>query len=185
MAGSTEMGSEPAGPPGEAAMRDDEWIAVKSELTEIVRDPSRGIRPSNVLVNVSPPELAVRAARPAAIRRILRSLVAAASWGGGVEALHVSASWQSPGAGSRGGLRLGAWSRREVDGHRAAGLDTIETALLADVRRRLEQAGGGALDVSHGAGQLACELIVESVEPAWEGTAERFLEAFGANLPAA
>ena len=165
----------------------DDWIHLRSELSGIVRDPIRGIRPADVLLRVSPPGLAITTPRAAAFRRLLRSLVAAATWGGEVDALHLSASWDVGEAGGRCGLRLGVWSRRRETDHQAgSGWDGIETALLADVRRHLDKVGGGALEIeSRGRGQLACELRLDAVHPAWEGTVESFLAAFAPSTPAA
>jgi len=143
-------------------------LSVGAAIDEIVREPIRGIRPAVVRLAIEPDDLVVRTARPAALRRLLGTLVAAASWGGGLRSLAIEAGWDAaPDAGEGGTLRVGVTSRRSFHDRAAqAGWHGIEQVLLDELRRTLDQVGGGELAVRTGPGELACELRLSEVEPA-------------------
>ena len=146
-------------------MTDRQELALRSELDEILRDPIRGIRASALYVDVTPDSLAVRVERPAALRRLLSTLIAAASWGGGLQWIRISARWESGGGVGEGGLRLAVASRRSFqDAHARSGWNGIEQVLLAEVRRAAELVGGGEVLARSGSGELACEVRLPAVE---------------------
>jgi hypothetical protein len=140
-------------------------LDLRRELDAILGDPIRGLRASTLSLVVQPEGLTVRVERPAALRRLLSTLVAAASWGGGVSWLRVVASWGPVGGQGRGGLRLAVGSRRSFqDAHARSGWTGIEEVLLAELRRAAEQAGGGEVVARSGNGELACEVRLAHVE---------------------
>lgn len=139
-------------------------LNLKRELDEILGDPIRGLRASTLSVVVQPEDLAVRTERPAALRRLLCTLVAVASWGGGVSWLRIAASWGPVGERQRAGLRLAVGSRRSFqDAHARSGWNGIEEVLLAELRRAAEQEGGGEVVARSANGELACEVRVAGV----------------------
>lgn len=142
-----------------------ERLDLASELEQIVLDPIRGIRPSALRLDVTPGALAVRTCRPGALRRLLSQLIAAASWGGGLRFLHVSALWERDESAPAGWLRLAVGSRRAFQsGCARVGWNGVEQVLLGEVRRTLELVGGGELVVRSGDGELACEVRLTGLE---------------------
>lgn len=139
-------------------------LNLKRELDEILADPIRGLRVSTLSVVVRPEELSVRVERPVALRRLLSTLVAAASWGGGIRWLRVAASWEPAAEGDQGDLRLAVGSRRSFqDAHARSGWSGIEEVLMAELRRAVEQAGGGEVVTRSSNGELACEVKLAGV----------------------
>jgi len=145
-----------------------EELSVGTAIDEIVREPIRGIRRSVVRLAIEPGDLVVRTPRPGALRRLLGTLVAAASWGGGLRSLTIEAGWDAaPGAAAGGALRVGVRSRRNFQDRDAqAGWHGVEQVLLGELRRTLDVVGGGELSVRTGPGELACEIRLSDVEPA-------------------
>lgn len=145
-----------------------EILSVRAAIDEIVHEPIRGIRESAVRLDVEPFDLTVHSSRPGALRRLLGTLVAAASWGGGVRSLEISARWQADeSAATRGTLGLAVTSQRSFQARLAQrGWHGVEQVLLNEVRRTLDLVGGGELVVRSDHGELACEVRLTGVEVA-------------------
>lgn len=149
---------------------------VSEAIDEIVHDPIRGIRESVVQVDVEPFDLTVHSSRPGSVRRLLDSLVAAASWGGGVRSLRISARWQAEERDATvGTLCLAVESQRSFQARLAQrGWHGIERVLLDEVRRTLGLIGSGDLVVRSDDGELACEIRLTEIALAKAVIADHF-----------
>lgn len=153
-----------------------EILSVRQAIEEIVHDPMRGVRESVVRLDVEPFDLTVRCSRPGALRRLFGTLVAAASWGGGVRSLQILARWQADEiVATVGTLCLAVASQRGFQARLAQrGWHGIEHALLNEVRRTLELVGGGELVVRSDHGEFACGIRLTGVELATPAISNEF-----------
>lgn len=153
-----------------------EALSVRAAIDDTVHDPIRGIRESVVCVDVEPFDLTVHSSRPGALRRLLATLVAAASWGGGVRSLRFSARWQADERDAAvGTLCLAVESQRNFQARLAQrGWHGIEQVLLNEVRRTLDLIGGGELVVRSDHGELACEIRLTGIELATASNCDEF-----------